>query len=95
MNISIKVTPIDGEPYEVQTNLFTIVAFERKFKMKASDLATGVGMEHLAFMAYESCKQQGITVPAVFDDYIKRINAIDVVTGDTANPTNEAQSSEH
>ncbi len=91
MNITIKVTPIDGEPYEVQTNLFTIVAFERKFKMKASDLATGVGMEHLAFMAYESCKQQGIPVKAVFDDYIKSINSIDVVSEDVANPTEEVQ----
>lgn len=91
MQIKIKVTPNEGDEYVVETNLFTIVAFERKFKMKASDLATGVGMEHLAFMAFEACKQNGITVPAVFDDYIKRIKSIDVVSDDTANPTEEVQ----
>jgi hypothetical protein len=95
MQITIKVTPTEGEPYEVQTSLFVIVAFERKFKMRASELANGVGMEHLAFMAYESCKQANISVPVSFDEYIKRIKAIDVVGDETANPTNEAPTSDH
>lgn len=91
MQIKIEITPFDGEPYQVETNLFTIVAFERKFKIPASHLANGIGMEHLAFMAFESCKQQGISTPAVFDDFIKRIRAIDVISDDTANPTEEVQ----
>lgn len=95
MQITIKVTPNEGEPYEVKTSLFVIVAFERKFKIRASELANGVGMEHLAFMAYESCKQANIPVPVSFDEYIKRINAIDVVTDEPANPTNEAPTSDH
>jgi hypothetical protein len=70
------------------------VALERKFKIRASDLASGVAMEHLAFLAFEGAKQNGITVPAVFDDYIKKLVSVEVVSEDTANPTEEALTSE-
>lgn len=95
MQITIKVTPNEGEPYEVQTSLFVIVAFERKFKIRASELANGVGMEHLAYMAYEACKQNNIAVPPSFDAYIQRIKSIDVVSEEPANPTNEAPTYDH
>jgi hypothetical protein len=52
MNITIRVTRNDGV-YEVHTNLMVVVLWERKYKMRASDLANGVAMEHLAYMAYE------------------------------------------
>jgi hypothetical protein len=88
MKITLKVTQTDGATYQVTTNLFTIVAMERKFKIKASELASGIAIEHLAFLAFESCKQAGeIIVPVVFDDYIKLIEAIEVVNGETPNPT--------
>lgn len=93
MKIRLKATTIEGESYEVVTNLFTVVALERRFKIKASDLATGIGMEHLAFLAYEACKQSGITVPAVFDDYVKRLDSVEVVDTEPANPTNEGHTS--
>jgi len=95
MKITLKVTHIDGDAYQVTTNLFTIVALERKFKIKASELATGIGMEHLAFLAFESCKQSNITVPIVFDDYVKLIDSIDVVSDEPTNPTSEAPTPEH
>ena len=94
MQLTIKVTPLEGEPYQVLTNLFTIIALERKFKIRASDLATGVAMEHLAFMAFECCKQQGISVSPVFDDYIKSVIAIEVVSSEDVNPTEGAHSAE-
>jgi hypothetical protein len=91
MKITLKVTHIDGDAYQVTTNLFTIVAMERKFKIKASDLATGIAMEQLAFLAFESCKQSGAAiVPVAFDDYIKLIESIDVVSDEPTNPTLEA-----
>jgi hypothetical protein len=89
MQLTLKVTT-DQTTYEVKTNLYVIIAWERKFKQKASNLATGVGLEDLAFMAFESCKVHGISVPAIFDDYVKRLVAIEVVTDDPANPTSEA-----
>lgn len=90
MKITLNVTEVGGDAYQVTTNLFTIVALERKFKIKASDLAQGIAIEHLAFLAYESCKQQSITTPAVFDDYIKKIENIEVVEHDPVNPSDGA-----
>jgi hypothetical protein len=89
MQLTLKVTT-DETSYEVKTNLYVIIAWERKFKQKASNLATGVGMEDLAFMAFESCKISGITTPAIFDDYVKRLVAIEVISDEPTNPTEEA-----
>jgi hypothetical protein len=89
MQLTLKVTT-NETTYEVTTNLYVIIAWERKFKQKASNLATGVGMEDLAFMAFESCKISGISTPAIFDDYVKKLVAIEVVTDETTNPTDEA-----
>lgn len=95
MQLTLKVTPIEGDAYEVVTNLFTIVALERRFKVRASDLANGIAMEHLAFLAFEAAKGSGVTVPAVFDDYIKRLQAVEVVGTGSENPTEAAVTSEH
>jgi hypothetical protein len=89
MQLTLKVTT-DNDSYEVKTNLYVIIAWERKFKQKASNLATGVGMEDLAFMAFESCKISGITTPAIFEDYCKRLVAIEVISDEPTNPTEEA-----
>ena len=93
MKIRLKVTNQEGS-HEVTTSLATIVAWERRFKRKASDLANGVGSEDLAFLAYEASKQHGIVVPAVFDDYIKKLEAVEVVLETVENPTPEAASDE-
>ena len=93
MKITLNVEQQDGQTYQVTTNLFSIVALERKFKIRASDLASGVAMEHLAFLAFEGAKQNGIVTPAVFDDYIKKLVSVEVVGEDDANPTDEAVTS--
>lgn len=89
--LSIKITPIDGEPWTVRTNLFVMVATERKFKIRSSDFANGIGLEHLAFMAYEASKQVGVPVPPVFDDFVKRIAEVEIMDGDDVDPTNGGQ----
>ena len=94
MQLTLKVTT-DQTTYEVKTNLYVIIAWERKFKQKASNLATGVGLEDLEFMAFESCKVHGISVPAVFDDYVKKLVAIEVVSDEPTNPTEEAPIHDH
>lgn len=87
MKITMKIDIGEG-PIEVTTNLATIVAWERRFKRKASTLdRDGVGIEDLAFLAHEACKQRGITVPAVLDDFIRRLEEIEVVDQETPNPT--------
>ena len=87
MKLNLHVTTNDGDDYTVTTNLYVVVAWERKYKRKASELSTGIGVEDLAFMAFESCKQSGITVPAVFDDYVKKLAAIEVVGEEPENPS--------
>jgi hypothetical protein len=93
MKLKLQIEEKDST-YTVETNLFVIIAWERKFKRKISELSTGIGMEDLAFMAFESCKQQSIPVPAVFDDYIKRLVNIEVLDDDPVNPHQEAHTSE-
>ncbi len=90
MKITMQVHQTDGSSYQVTTNLFTVVAMERKFKIRASDLAQGIAMEHLAFLAFESCKQQNIPVSLSFDDYIKKLESITVVDTEPVNPSNGA-----
>jgi hypothetical protein len=41
-------------------------------------------------MAFESCKIHGITTPAIFDYYVKKLVAIEVVSDEPTNPTDEA-----
>ena len=94
MQLTLKVVT-DETSYEVTTNLYVIIAWERKYKQKASNLATGVGMEDLAFMAFESCKLNSIPVPAIFDDYVKKLVSIDVVSDEPTNPTDEAPTHDH
>jgi len=95
MKITLKVEQADGNVYHVTTNLFSIVALERKFNIRASDLASGIAMEHLAFLAYEGAKQTGVTtVPVVFDDYIKQLQSVEVVDSQSGNPTVAAVTSE-
>lgn len=89
MNLTIRVTR-NGETYDVSTNLMVTVLWERKYKARASDLATGVSMEALAYMAYEASKMNGITVPVVFDDFIKSVENLEVVDNEPANPTQPA-----
>jgi hypothetical protein len=93
MKLTMEVTEQEGT-YTVETNLFVIIAWERKFKRKISDLSNGIGMEDLAFMAYECCKQKNIPVPMVFDDYIKRLVDINVLDEETVNPTDGAVTTE-
>lgn len=88
MKLTLEVTPTEGEPYQVTTNLFTVVAWERKFKSKASALASALGLEDLAFLAFEAAKQNGVTVPAVFDDFLRRLESVTVVEQHDQNPTN-------
>jgi len=87
MLLTLKVERTD-ETYEVSTNLFVVVQWERRFKRKASDMATGVGVEDLAYLAWESAKAVKIVVPSSFDDYLKKLVNIEVVSKEPENPTN-------
>jgi hypothetical protein len=85
MKLTLRVDQGDG-PMEITTNLFTIVAWERRFKTKASKISEGIGMEDLAFMAHTALQQNGIVVPVVLDDFIKSIVLLEVVDNEPENP---------
>jgi hypothetical protein len=87
MKLTLQYDIGDG-PVTVSTNLYVIVAWERRFKRKASEMATAIGMEDLAFMAWEASKLAGITVPGEFDTFLKKqVGTVDVVDQDDTNPT--------
>lgn len=94
MKLRLKVTQTDGQTFEVTTNLFVIVAWERKFKRKSSDLQNAIGHEDLLFMAYEAAKLSNVPVPMVFDDFIKKVDDVDVVA-DPATPTDPASTEDN
>jgi hypothetical protein len=86
MKLTLAIDLGEG-PVEVATNLYVIVQYERKYKRKASEMATSIGYEDLLFLAYESCKVHGIVVDAVFDNFIKRAVSVEVVDQEAdANP---------
>ena len=90
MQITMRVNIGDGD-YTVSTNLYTIVMWERKYKRKISQISEGgIGMEDLSFMAHEASKQQGILVPLMLDDFIKKLIDLEVVDQPDANPTEVA-----
>jgi hypothetical protein len=78
MQLTLKVT-FDDRVETVTTNMMTIVMWERKYKRKASQIADGIGVEDLSYLAYEASRTQGIVVPALLDDYIKQIKNLEVV----------------
>ena len=86
MKLTLRVDQGDG-PMEVTTNLFTIVAWERRFKNKASNIANGIGLEDLAFLAHTALQQIGVVVPIVLDDFIKKVTVLEVVEDVPENPT--------
>lgn len=87
MKLKLEVTQADGNKFEVTTNLFVIVAWERKFKRKSAELGAGqIGHEDLLFMAYEAAKCSNIPVPMSFDEFIRKTEDIDVIA-EAVNPT--------
>jgi hypothetical protein len=77
-------------PATITTTLATLVAWERKFKMKTSDLADNFGMEDMAFMAWHSAKVQtdhGQSIPVEFDSFVNKLVEIEIVSTASTNPT--------
>jgi hypothetical protein len=87
MQLTMQIDLGNG-PAIVKTNLMVIVNWERKYKRKASQLADGIGMEDLAFMAHEAAKLSGINgLPLMLDDFIKQLVSLEVIDQEDANPT--------
>ena len=95
MQLTLSVKKTNEEAYEVSTSLAVIVAWERRFKRRASELGSGVGMEDLAFMAYDASQRAGIVVPAVFDTFINSIETLEIIDTSPVNPTQAEPSADN
>jgi hypothetical protein len=89
MQLTLQVTNSEGA-YQVSTNLFTVVLWERRFKRKASDMANGIGVEDLLYLAWEASKQNKIVVSSEFDTYCKQVTNVEVIEQEAPNPTQAA-----
>jgi hypothetical protein len=87
MKLTLSVEFTDGASATVETNLWVITQWERKYKSKISQMAEGIGAEDLAYLAYEGCKVAGVVVPIVFDDFIKKVVKVEVQEQEAENPT--------
>lgn len=89
MKIRMRIVQ-NGTPIEVTSNLWAVVQWERKYKTKISQAAESMGLEDLAFLAYESLRSAGHVVPAVFDDFVKKTEDIEVLDSEAGRPTQGA-----
>lgn len=94
MRLTLRYNMAGQDPVEVTTNLGVVVAWERRFKRKAHELGQGAGVEDLLFLAYEASKVHKVVVPAAFDDFIRKVENLDVVSEEPANPSPAAPSDE-
>ena len=93
MRLTLAYRTIDGDSRQVQTNLATLVKWERLHKRKISQIGDGIGAEDLAYFAYEATRQAGIVVPATLDQFIDQLeNMPEIVEADDRNPTDPAAS---
>jgi hypothetical protein len=95
MHVRIVYKTINAEaPVEVVTTLANIVAWERRYKRKASEMAQAAGVEDLAFLAWEASKSAKVVVPAVFDDFLNRLESLEIVEEVPTNPSPAAPTDE-
>lgn len=93
MRLTLAYRTIDGDSRQVQTNLATLVKWERLYRRKISQIGDGIGAEDLAYFAYEATRQAGIVVPATLDQFIDQLeNMPEIVEADDRNPTDPAAS---
>lgn len=95
MKLTIRYSLGDADPVDVTSTLGNIVAWERRFKRKASDMANAAGVEDVAYLAWEAAKSNKIVVPAVFDDFVNKLTQLEVISEDAPNPSHGAPTDAH
>ena len=89
-----KIDLPSANPEQAISEIEDVIGIDAKDAIHAS-AKNGIGIEDLAFMAYECCKQQNIPVPVSFDQYIMKVNSVEVVSDEPTNPTLEAPTPDH
>jgi hypothetical protein len=85
----------NGETYELKALPWVIMLWERRYKTKVSRVsAEGLGLEDMAYMAYECLKlKKHEGLPPTFDLFAQTVTSLELA-GDSATPTNAAPSAD-
>jgi hypothetical protein len=90
----LKVIYLDGSEQEATAGARAEVEFERKFEMAFTDAfhprvkgEPRGRQEWLYFLAWASLKLDGTVGEEEFDDWLKRVDDINVLNGSEADPT--------
>jgi len=81
MKITLEVKTTDGEETTLTALVPDFIIWERHSKRKISDLAGGIGMEDLAFLAYSVLKRTGSNLKP-FDSWINSVENIEPIEED-------------
>lgn len=81
MKITLEVKTTDGEETTLTALVPDFIIWERHSKRKISDLAAGIGMEDLAFLAYSVLKRNGKNLKP-FDSWINSVENIEPIEED-------------
>ena len=77
MKTKLNIKTIEGEELEVIAIVPDFIAWERHSKRRISDLANGIAIEDMAFLAHSALKRQGNVKP--FDGWINSVEEIEMV----------------
>jgi len=80
MKTKLNIKMIDGEELEVMALVPDFIAWERHSKRRISDLANGIAIEDMAFLAHSALKRQGNVKP--FDGWIQSVSEIEMADED-------------
>jgi hypothetical protein len=78
MRASIKITTTADEVTEVEAIVPDFIAWERRTKRRTSDLANGIGIEDLAYLAWSAMHREG-TITTEFDAWLSRVAELEMV----------------
>lgn len=89
VNITYSVVLKDGT-FEVETTFDAWCSWEDKFNRSRVDQSYTLKLRDHAWVIWRSCMARDITVPINFEDFLKKIESIDVVSEKKARPTKPA-----
>jgi len=81
MKLQLKIKTVNNEAFDVTCGIPEFIAWERYSKRKTSDLSNGIGIEDMAYLAYNALKRTGEKVKP-FDGWINDIEEIEAVEAD-------------
>jgi len=89
MRFKLNVTLSDGRAYVAHITPWVWVAWERRTKGKVANIATsGLGMEDMAFLAYEALKPAHLSeLPPTFDSFVQALEQVEPVEDPETDPT--------